>query len=313
MNPADPSRTALATSMMRAVHSRTAPRPVIDDPWGDRLVPDSVRAAALQTVLARMDSEARAKALQAPEAVLDAALRANAAHADVIVRTRYAEDALAAAAQRGIDQYVMVGAGFDSFALRQPPYAEAMTIFEIDHPATQGMKRRRLDECGVHVPDNLHFIAADLASEGLDAALARSSFQPGRPTFFSWLGVTMYLTREANLATLRAIASCAAPGSELVFSYVDNAVFTPGHARSEAFRQLQASVASAGEAFLSGFDPTTLEETLRETGFLLLEDSSGNETVARYDETGINGLRSSAAAHLAHVRVVGEARQHNAP
>ncbi|MEJ8851429.1 class I SAM-dependent methyltransferase [Variovorax rhizosphaerae] len=309
MIPADPSRTALATSMMRATHSRTAPSPLLDDRWGDRLVPDAVRAAALQAVLSRLEPDARTQALRAPDSVLDNALRANAAYADVILRSRYAEDVLATAIQRGVDQYVLVGAGFDSFALRQPAHTPSLSVFEIDHPATQGMKRRRLAECGIAPLDNLHFIAADLSTESLDAALARSSFQSTRPSFFSWLGVTMYLTREANLATLRAIATCAAPGSDLVFTYVDSAVFEPGYSASESFQQLRASVASAGEAFLSGFDPATLADELREIGLDLLEDLSGLEVAARYDKAGVNGLRSSAAAHIAHVRVVGGAAQ----
>jgi len=291
--------------MMRAVHARTAPKPLLDDRWGDRLVPDVVRSAFLQSALARMEPEASAKVEALGDVALDVGLRANAAFADVILRARYSEDALAAAIERGIDQYVIVGAGFDSYALRQPAHAKDLAIFEIDHPATQGMKRRRLAECGIPAPDNLHFIAADLASEGLDAALARSSFDPGRPSFFSWLGVTMYLPREANLTTLRAIASCASPGSELVFTYVDKAVFAPEFAGSESFERLRSSVASIGEAFLSGFDPATLAEELRECGLTLLEDLSGEENAARYDKGGVNGLRSSGAAHIARARVAG--------
>ncbi|MGY4830350.1 class I SAM-dependent methyltransferase [Sphaerotilaceae bacterium SBD11-9] len=279
MSPTLASRTALATSLMRALHSRTAPAPLIDDVWGDRLVPDPVR-----------------------QALPEAALRANAAYADVILRTRYAEDALAAAVSRGVDQYVIVGAGFDSFAHRRPAPARTLNVYEVDHPATLDLKRRCLQAGGVAESGRLQFVAADLACEDLGAALARSSFQPGRPGFFSWLGVTMYLTHEANLAALRAIATCAAPGSELVFSYVDEAVFEPGHASAE-FTALRHTVASMGEAFLSGFDPARLSGQLRDAGFELLEDLNGEEMVARYDSGGVNGLRSNRAAHLAHARV----------
>ncbi|MBS0508793.1 MAG: class I SAM-dependent methyltransferase, partial [Proteobacteria bacterium] len=162
MNPSNASRTALAASLMRAVHSRTDPVPLLDDVWGDRLVPESVRAAARQAVLDRMDPDARANALASPESVLDRALRTNAAYADVIIRARYTEDALQAAVARGIDQYVIIGAGFDSFACRRPAYATKLRIFEVDHPATQTLKRQRLMECGVPESDLLHLIAADL-------------------------------------------------------------------------------------------------------------------------------------------------------
>ena len=304
MNPSDASRTALATSLMRAVHSRADPAPLLDDVWGDRLVPESVRAAFRQPVLDRMDSDARAKALASPESVLDRALRANAAYADVIIRARYPEDALQEAVAQGIDQYVIIGAGFDSFACRRPAYAKRLNIFEVDHPATQTLKRQRLMECGVPESDSLHFIAADLSAEELQTALARSSFQPTQPTFFSWLGVTMYLTRETNLAALRAIASCAPNGSELVFTYVDDAVFGSAYSGTESFRKLENAVSSSGEAFLSGFDPGAIREQLQDVGLQLLEDLNGDQMVARYDEAGANGLQSNAAAHIAHTRVL---------
>ncbi|MBA2672505.1 SAM-dependent methyltransferase [Ramlibacter sp.] len=280
MNPLDASRTALATSLMRALHSRHDPAPLLDDDWGDRLVPETFRAA-----------------------VLAQALRANAAYADVIIRTRYAEDALQAAVARGAVQYVVVGAGFDSFAYRRPAWAADLAIYEIDHPATQAMKRQRLAACGADVSASVEFIAADLSAETLGSALARSSFQPGRLTFFSWLGVSMYLAREANLSALEAMASCAPAGSELVFNYVDQAALAPGAQVGEAFSKLKTAVSSAGEAFLSGFDPAMVGEQLEAAGLELLEDLDGEQAVARYDPSGANGLRSAAAAHIVHARV----------
>ncbi len=231
-------------------------------------------------------------------------MRANAAYADVITRTRYAEDALKAAVERGITQYVIIGAGFDSFAYRRPSWAAELVVFEIDHPATQAMKRQRLADCGVDASTSVEFVAADLSAETLESALARSSFQPTRATFFSWLGVTMYLTQEANLSALRGIALSAPAESELVFNYVDQRVFEPGAPVAEAFRKLKTEVSSAGEAFLSGFEPQILAEQLRAAGLLLLEDLNGDQAVARYDASGINGFRSAAASHIAHARVV---------
>jgi methyltransferase (TIGR00027 family) len=149
----------------------------------------------------------------------------------------------------------------------------------------------------------VHFVAADLSEETLQSALARSSFDPTQPTFFSWLGVTVYLTREANLATLRAIASIAPAGSELVFTYIDEAALQPGHAGTEGFRKLRSDVSGVGEAFLSGFDPATLDALLLETGLVLTEDLDGEETVARYDAAGVNGLQRAGAGHIAHARV----------
>jgi methyltransferase (TIGR00027 family) len=298
------SRTALATSLMRAIHTRLDPQPLIDDPWGDRLVPDAVRAAIRESALAAMDAAARARALAAPGTIVDAALRASAAYGNVITRARYTEDALRTAVANGIRQYVIVGAGFDSFALRRPAFARDVTLFEIDHPATQDLKRRRLAECGVAVEGPVHYIGADLAHEDLAAVLARSPLRPQQPAFFSWLGVTMYLTPEANLATLRAIAGSAAPASALVFTYLDLKIFA-GDRAPRAFRALREAVAAAGEPFRSGFDPATIAADLRAIGFVLLEDLDGEQLTRRVDGADANALRTSRASHIAHARVAG--------
>src|SRR6202051_1405162 len=232
MIESSPRRTALATSLMRALHARRDPSPLLDDPWGDRLVPQSERDRFGQRILARMDSDARAAALRAPSSMLDDFLLTNVAYPGVVIRSRYTEDALKEATNRGIRQYVLIGAGFDSFALRRPAFAATLEIFEIDHPATQAFKIERIKDCGISLPPSVHFVSADLATEDLAAALARSSFRKDEPAFFSWLGVTVYLTREANLATLRAVANIDAPGSDLVFTYEDQTELVSGGSRS---------------------------------------------------------------------------------
>src|SRR5262249_29672473 len=231
---------AMATSLMRSLHSRTDPSPLLDDPWGDRLVPESEREIMSQRILARMDFDTRARALRAPDSVLDEFLLTSAAFPAVVIRSRYAEDALWEATIRGVRQYVLIGAGFDSFALRRPAFSDALEIFEIDHPTTQTMKIQRIRECGISLPQSVHFIAADLAKEDLITALTRSSLRRDEAAFFSLLGVTVYLTREANLATLRAVATCGARGSELVFTYVDQFEFVPGGSRSPHSKNAQA-------------------------------------------------------------------------
>ena len=140
MIESSPSRTALVTSLMRALHSRRDPSPLIDDPWGDRLVPKSERDGFSERLLARMDPQARAADRRTPDAALDDFFLANTAYPGVVIRSRYTEDALSEAMKKGIRQYVLIGAGFDSFALRRPPFSEALEIFEVDHPATQTLK-----------------------------------------------------------------------------------------------------------------------------------------------------------------------------
>ena len=302
MIESSPSRTALATSLMRALHARRDPSPLLDDPWGDRLVPKSERDGFGQRILARMDSDARAAALRAPGSILDDFLLTNVSYPGVVIRSRYAEDALKEATNRGTRQYVLIGAGFDSFALRRPAFSETLEIFEIDHPATQTFKIQRIKDCGISLPRSVHFVSADLANEDLAAALARSSFRRDEPAFFSWLGVTVYLTREANLATLRAVANVGAPGSELVFTYADQNEFALGGSRSPGDANAKAA-AMVGEPYLSGFDPREIANDLMNTGLELIEDLDGQKMSERYRRTGANGLHPPVSLHIALARV----------
>jgi methyltransferase (TIGR00027 family) len=297
-----PSRTALVTSLMRALHSRSDPSPLLNDPWGDRLVPESEREGMTERILARMAAHARARGLRAPDSILDEYLVTNASFSAVVIRSRYAEDALRQATIRGTAQYVLIGAGFDSFALRRPAFSNALTIFEIDHPATQAMKIQRIRECGISLPPSVHFIAADLANEDLASVLARSSFRTEEAAFFSWLGVTVYLTREANLATLRAVATCGARASELVFTYVDQAEFAPGRSRSPHNENARAA-AAIGEPFVSGFDPDKIADDLARVGLELVEDLDGKAMWQRYGGASTTILQPPAGWHIALARV----------
>jgi methyltransferase (TIGR00027 family) len=296
------SRTALATSLMRAVHTRTDPDPLIDDPWGDRLVPDSVRDMIRDAALARLDEPARRAAMVSPDGIVDESLRSSRAYANVITRSRFAEDALRDAVAKGIRQYVLIGAGFDSFSLRRPGFASELSIFEIDAPATQNLKIERIRACGVTLPDSVHFVAADLSRETVAAALSRSAFRPGDLTFYSWLGVTMYLTRPANLATFKSVAACSPAGGELVFTYFDERLL---EVRSDSFLDMQKRVAALGEPFLSGFNPATIGQDLTDCGLKLIEDLDGTEVAAKYNRTGENSLGQSSYSHIALAQVLG--------
>jgi methyltransferase (TIGR00027 family) len=259
-----------------------------------------------------MDLVARAAALRTPGSILDDYLRASAPYAAVVIRSRYTEDALREAVEKGTRQYVLIGAGFDSFALRRPPFSKDVAIFEIDHPATQTFKLERIKEYGISLPHSVQFIAVDFASETLEAALGRSSFRRDEPAFFSWLGVASFLTREVNLATLRAVATCAAPGSEIVFTYVDELVFTYGDQceDSGSVRELKAMAASMGEPMVSGFDPSKLPSDLQQVGLELVEDLDGEKIFDRYTGDGGNSLRPHPSAHVVLARVpTGEQRR----
>ncbi|WP_128947997.1 class I SAM-dependent methyltransferase [Bradyrhizobium nanningense] len=298
-----PSRTALVTSLMRALHSRSDPSPLLDDPWGDRLVPEVERERMIQRILARMESDARVRAMRAADSVLDDFLLTNAAFPGVVIRSRYAEDALREATIRGIRQYVLIGAGFDSFALRRPPFSDALRIFEIDHPATQAMKAQRIKEYGISLSPSVHFIAADLAKEDLATVLARTAFRMDEAAFFSWLGVTVYLTRKANLATLRAVATCGAQGSELVFTYVDQSELASDRSQSPHNENAKV-VAAIGEPWISGFNPNEIINDLASVGLELVENLDGKAMWDRYRGANTTLRQPPASLHIALARVV---------
>jgi methyltransferase (TIGR00027 family) len=302
VNDGGPSRTALIAALMRAIHTRLERPQLIDDPWGDKLVSDAEKAALYQRVLDGADPEVRRRlgALPSQQAVIDAVLRSHRTYAGVILRSRYAEDALEGAIAGGARQYVLVGAGFDSFIVRQPSFARDISIFEIDHPASQAMKRQRLDECAISIPANVHFVPADLTQESLASVLARCELSRTWPAFFSWLGVTIYLPRDANLATLHGIATSAATGSQIVFTYVDQRALEGHRPAMEKMRERRATL---GEPWLSGFNPATLANELKALGLLLVEDLGGLELRQRYCAGQTGGLSPGTSGHVARVRV----------
>lgn len=289
---------------MRAVHTRLDHPRLIDDPWGDTLVPPAEKAALYQRVLdgAAPRRRQRLEALGSQQAAIDAVLRRHPTYGGVIVRSRYAEDALEAAVIRGARQYVLIGAGFDSFIIRQPAFACDIDIFEIDHPASQAMKQDRLEACGVAMLPNVRFVQADLSHESLASVLARCGFSRAAPAFFSWLGVTIYLTRDANLATLRGIATSSAPGSEVVFTYIDQRTLEGG--RSATLENVRAGRARLGEPWVSGFDPATLADELRGLGLELVEDMGSLQLTERYCAGRTDGLVPGMTGHVARARVV---------
>jgi methyltransferase (TIGR00027 family) len=219
----------------------------------------------------------------------------------VLGRARYNEDKLWDAINQGISQYVIVGAGLDTFALRRPDLWNRLRVFELDHPLTQALKRDRLVEAGLTLPPNLHFCATDFERESIAASLARSPYDPVMPTFFSWLGVTFYLTREAIYNTLTSIRAVAARGSEIVMDYANAAVFIP-ESQSPAMRALFNRMQSLGEPFISGFDPRTLAEELAALGFEILEDLDHTQQETRYFAGRTDGLRPVKFSHFAHAR-----------
>jgi methyltransferase (TIGR00027 family) len=217
----------------------------------------------------------------------------------VVVRSRLAEDEWTQSKQRGICQYVILGAGLDTFAYRNPD--QDSRIFEVDLPATQQWKRDCLRAAGIEEPPSLTFVPINFERSTLAEALGQVGFSHDEPAFFSWLGVTMYLEEEAIVSTLCFIASLA-PGSGLVFDYaVLPSLQSPTERR--AMEYLAARVAEHGEPWKTYFDPASLAAMLRSLGFSKVEDLGPEQLNERYLSGRKDGLRKSGVSRLVCARV----------
>lgn len=259
MEQGQPSRTARAAAAHRAAHQVLEEGRIFQDPLALRILGD--------------DAEALVQEAQHPP-------DRRAMRLFIAVRTRFAEDALGAAVARGVRQLVVLGAGLDTFAHRNPHADAGLAVFEVDHPATQAWKRERLASAGLISPTSLTFAPIDFEHETLSEGLDTAGFDRGRPAFFTWLGVTPYLTREAVLATLRFVASLPR-GAEVVFDYSDPpSAMTPEQAEAHGARA--GRVAALGEPWLSYFTPSELHAELRALGLDEVEDLGPQEIASRY-------------------------------
>jgi methyltransferase (TIGR00027 family) len=221
----------------------------------------------------------------------------------LVARSRYAEDALSEATQRGVGQYVILGAGLDTFSYRNPSSPEKRRIFEVDHPSTQAWKQELLDKESIGVPECLTFVSIDFEKETLANPLLKAGFKSDESSFFSWLGVTMYLSADAVMATIKSIASLATRGSEIVFDYsLPASTLSPESVLRH--QTLAARVAAVGEPWQSAFDPKVLATELKAMGFTPIEDLGPDEISARYFQNRTDGLRVAGRTHLMRAQVL---------
>jgi methyltransferase (TIGR00027 family) len=245
MLPGQPSQTMLRTAALRAAHQLLDKPLILRDPIAVGLVPESSE----QAVLATLDQHRNQVALRLLFAL----------------RSRFAEDRLAEAAARDVRQYVIVGAGLDTFAWRQPHYAQNMTLFAVDHIATLAWTQVMFWEHGLPKPANLTFVPVDLEDCRLGESLSKFGFDPGTPSFCSVLGVTQYLNRQAVDALL-GFASSLNAGSEIVFSFVPTDDDLKGEDVQIAADAAERNIA-IGEPWKTRLDSRGLVERLTHLGF----------------------------------------------
>lgn len=267
-----PDQTAVRVALWRAMHVLVDPPPhVLKDEVGLRL--------------AAPDAGWRDRPDMDP--VFTSGFRAH-----VVARSRFIEDLVAKQASRAADQYVLLGAGLDTFAQRRPDVAARLRVFEVDQPGPQAWKRRRLTELGYGVPDWLRLVPVDFeAGVSWRDEIAAAGFDAGRAAVVASAGVSMYLTREANAATLRELASLAA-GSTVAMTFQLPAELVDE--RDRLGRQIAVDGAErSGTPFISFFTPAEMLALAREAGFTDVRHVSGTTLNERYFAGRADGLRMS--------------------
>jgi methyltransferase (TIGR00027 family) len=280
MQNGQPSRTALGAAVLRAAHQTLDGASIFRDPFA-RIMLGSRADAMIETVAADPTQKNMRIFLAA--------------------RSRFAEDSLDAAVARGVRQLVILGAGLDTFSLRNPHVALGLKIFEVDHPSTQAWKRERLREANFAVPDSLTFTPMDFSSQSLAEQLVIAGFQPAEPAFFCWLGVVPYLRREDISAIVGYIGSL--PGSEVVFDYAEPLENYATASRANVMA-VAARAALRGEPWLSLFAPHALHEILRDRGFGIIEDLGLAEMTERFYGTLKEGITIGPGAHVIRAQMI---------
>ena len=289
MKEGQSSRTAEAAAALRANHFKNTVSPVFSDPYAFELTSRSWKKLLSSPLLVKLMNSA----------VLNRTL--GLLTGQVVGRSRYAEDLLDQAVQQNTQQYVLVGAGLDSFALRESHHYPTLKIFEVDHPDTQAAKQAKLKKLG-EIPATVEFVAINFEKESISEALTRSLYERSAPAFFSWLGTTHYLNPQTTLQTLKSIAEFAANASEVVLDYSTDFQELTGIERIGSIGVAQFTHLLK-EPLLGQFKPTDLHHAVEQMGFEVVEDLSGEAITERYFSARVDEIRHTSATRLLHLRL----------
>ena len=265
-----PDSTAVRVALWRALHVEVDPPPhVLEDEIGLKLVaPDGDwrRRPDMESTFTRLF------------------------RAGIVARARFIEDLVTEQVGRGVGQYVILGAGLDTFAQRKPEVASRLRIFEVDRPGPQAWKRRRVAELGYGIPDGLCFVPVDFeAGDAWWERLAAAGFEADKPAIVASTGVSLYLTKEANEATLRQVAALG-PGTTFAMTFILPLEFADPEERA-GHEASQKGARASGTPFVSFFTPTEILAMARDTGFRQVHYVSGHDLAQRYFAGRADGLR----------------------
>ena len=269
--------------MGRAAHALHADPPILDDTWAIRLLGPAAQARVRDPEYWALSIE-REKFDAAPIFALN------------VGSLRYAEDEVERRVRDGVEQYVILGAGFDTFALRRGDLSDRLQVYEVDRADVQAKKRERIALADA-TPDRMPtFIPVDFESTRLAEGLAATAFDAKRRSVFSWMNTIPYVSETATEATLREIASLMAPASRIVLNYACDV--RPTDEQLAYIKTLQGLVSQSGETLRSRFAPDVFEALLDDIGFAILEHISEQGLYARYFEGREDGLKPGVPARL---------------
>jgi len=287
------SRTAEIVAAFRAIHLKYHDAPkLVDDPYSVQLTSAPLRFLVKTPALYWLATQRWLYGWTWP------------LQGEALARGRYAEEKLEATLDEGIAQYVMLGAGLDSFALRRTDLVQRLAVFEVDHPATQRVKLERLRKNGWQVPDSVTMVAVDMEIDSLRDKLLRTSYAPTAPTFFALLGTAPYLTRGAFASILADVSALCPVGSQFVFDFPVPDFFD-AISSSYHLRKLDRGTKKRGEPLITGFQTDELRELLAGAGWELTELVSPEEQQARYFAGRKDLLRPLDHFHFACARRTG--------
>lgn len=295
------SITSLMAAFGRAYHMKNAKKPVFADTLAEKLITETEYQMIGSYICAGIDFFAPDKkgTFRDDTEMLRYLVNTQIAPTP-LARAAYCEEALRIAVHTGVRQYVILGAGMDTFAYREPYFCAQYPVYEVDHPKTQEAKRERLACAGIDIPQGVHFVPVDFTKDNLFAALLAAGCDFSKKTFFSWLGVSMYLDRASIEYLLQEIASHAAKGSSLVFDYAAAGLFL---SEDRCVTNMLAMAKAGGEEMRSSFDPMSLELMAADHGFLVYEHLMTDDIEKRYFSGRDDGLTAFPCIHYAHAVV----------
>ncbi|MEO8693880.1 MAG: SAM-dependent methyltransferase [Acidimicrobiales bacterium] len=284
-----PSSTFNGAAVRRAVHVRYERPPVLDDDWAVKLIDRKSRLLVRIPPLYRR--------YLAPQQ-----LRSKSLFAYSISNLRLAEELVEHGVTAGRHQYLLLGAGLDSFGVRRQDLADRLRVYELDHPVAQAVKRARLIRARGSIPANLELVPIDFETTTITQALAPSSHDARQPSTMSWLNTIAYLSVEATATSLRGLGEVSASDSRLIFNYPPN---TPAGPDGEAdLAAVRASVARKGEPFRSAFDPLDMERYVTDAGFVVEQHLTEADLDRRFFSGRTDDLRPTLPARTIVARRV---------